>query len=431
MDGWSDFGSGAMQKQNFVLTCLACLVVSWPASLVRAAEGPEVAGISMQRLERLDALLEREIAAGRSSGLVVAIARNGQVIQRTYGYMNLESREPMRADAMFRLYSMTKPIASVALLTLYEQGLFQLTDPLDKYIPQFADLKVYAGKNAEGKPILEAPKRKPTIQDAFRHTLGLSGGLGNTDVDALYRAAGLGMFELDSLRDEIERLATVPLRYSPGDQWVYGLGHDVQAYLVEHFSGMPYADYVRTTILEPLGMRNTAFGVPPARKRDFATVYNRDASGKLVADTADRYARFTDHAFATLSLSGSAPDYLRFARMLLNGGELDDVRILGRKTVELMAQNHLPANIPSIASNGPAATGYGLGVSVTLDTAALGRPGSIGSFGWGGAATTTFTVDPAEDMAIVIMGQVMPNDADLLQRVEMLVYQALVDVRDR
>jgi CubicO group peptidase (beta-lactamase class C family) len=190
---------------------------------------------------------------------------------------------------------------------------------------------------------------------------------------------------------------------------------------------MPYADYVRTVILEPLGMRKTAFGVPPAMKRDFVTVYERGADGKLVPDTADRYARFTDHAFGTLSLSGSAPDYLRFARMLLNGGELDGVRILGRKTVELMAQNHLPPNIPSIAANGPAATGYGLGVSVTLDTAALGRLGSVGTFGWGGAASTTFSVNPAEDMAIVIMGQVLPSDGDLLQKVETLVYQALID----
>ena len=387
----------------------------------------EVAGISLERLQRLDALLEREIAAGRLSGMVVAVARHGEVIQRNYGYMDLESREPMRADAMFRLYSMTKPIASVALLTLYEQGLFQLTDPLDKYIPQFADLKVYAGKDSSGRPILEAPKRKPTVQDAFRHTLGLSGGLRQ---HRRRRAVPRGR-----ARHVRARLVTPGDRspcdgaaaYSPGDQWVYGLGHDVQAYLVEHFSGMPYADYVRTAILEPLGMRHTAFGVPPAMKRDFATVYDRDADGKLVPDTADRYARFTEHAFGTLSLSGSAPDYLRFARMLLNGGELDGVRILGRKTVELMAQNHLPPNIPSIAANGPAATGYGLGVSVTLDTAALGRPGSVGAFGWGGAATTTFSVNPAEDMALVIMGQVMPNDGDLLQKVETLVYQALID----
>jgi CubicO group peptidase (beta-lactamase class C family) len=410
-----------------VVTYLACAMALCHAPAAIAAELTEVAGISLERLQRLDALLEREVAAGRLSGMVVAVARHGEVIQRNYGYMDLDSREPMRADAMFRLYSMTKPIASVALLTLYERGLFQLTDPLDKYIPQFANLEVYAGKDTNGRPILEPPRRKPTIQDAFRHTLGLSGGLGNTDVDALYREAGLGMFELDSLRQEIDRLATVPLRYSPGDQWVYGLGHDVQAYLVEHFSGMTYADYVRAAVLEPLGMRHTVFGVPPAMKRDFATVYDRDAAGKLVPDTADRYARFTEHAFGTLSLSGSAPDYLRFARMLLNGGELDGVRVLGRKTVELMRQNHLPPNIPSIAGNGPAATGYGLGVSVTIDAAALGRLGSVGAFGWGGAATTTFSVNPAEGMALVIMGQVMPNDGDLLQRVETLVYQALID----
>lgn len=417
----------SMHKNNrFAALALACASLLWQAPL-HAAEPREVGGISLERLERLDALLEREVAAGRTSGMVVAVARHGEVIQREYGYMSLETREPMRPDAMFRLYSMTKPIASVALLTLYEQGLFQLTDPLDKYIPEFANVQVYAGKDADGKPRLEAPKRKPTIQDAFRHTLGLSGGLGNTDVDAMYREVGLGMFQLDSLKQEMQRLGQVPLRYSPGDQWVYGLGHDVQAYLVEYFSGMPYADYVKKTILEPLGMQHTAFGVPPAMKAGFATVYNRDASGKLVADTADRYARFTDHAFGTLSLSGSAPDYLRFAQMLLNGGELDGVRILGRKTVELMTQNHLPPNIASINGNGPAAAGYGLGVSVTLSNAALGRPGSPGSFGWGGAATTTFSVNPAEDMVIVIMGQVMPNDEDLMQKVETLVYQALVD----
>ncbi|HJR69315.1 MAG TPA: serine hydrolase domain-containing protein [Gammaproteobacteria bacterium] len=417
-----------MQKKNVlnVWTALACAALLWLVQPAMAAESV-VAGLSAERLDRLDALLEREIGAGRISGMVVAVARHGEAVQRTYGYMNLETREKMRDDALFRLYSMTKPVASVALLTLYEQGLFHLTDPLDKYIPQFANLKVYAGKDASGSPILEAPKRKPTIQDAFRHTLGLSGGLGNTDVDALYREVGLGMFELESVSQEMDRLAQVPLRYSPGDQWVYGLGHDVQAYLVEVFSGMKYADYVQKTIFDPLGMRSTAFGVPPAMKARFATVYSRGADGKLVPDTADRYARFTDHAFGTLSLSGSAPDYLRFAQMLLNGGELDGVRILGRKTVQLMSQNHLPPNIPSIAANGPAARGYGLGVSVTLSTSALGRPGSVGSFGWGGAATTVFTVDPAEDMAIVIMGQVLPSDDDLLRKVETLVYQALVD----
>jgi CubicO group peptidase (beta-lactamase class C family) len=424
-----------VQKLMRIVTCLACAVLWWPAPPVSADEGPDVGGISVERLQRLDALLERELAAGRLSGMVVAVARHDDVIQRNYGYMDLQSREPMRADAMFRLYSMTKPIASVALLTLYEQGLFQLTDPLDKYIPQFASLKVYAGKGADGKPILEAPKRKPTIQDAFRHTLGLSGGLGNTDVDALYRAAGLGMFELESLRDEIDRLATVPLRYSPGDQWVYGLGHDVQAFLVEHFSGVPYADYVRKTILEPLGMRDTAFGVPPAMKRNFATVYNRDASGKLVPDAADRYARFTDHAFGTLSLSGSAPDYLRFARMLLNGGELDGVRILGRKTVELMTMTHLPGGkaltelttglFSEVENEG---SGFGLGFSVNLNPVLGGSLGSVGEFAWGGMASTAFWVDPIEEITAVFLTQLMPSSTHPLRpQLRQLVYQALVD----
>jgi CubicO group peptidase (beta-lactamase class C family) len=394
---------------------------------LRGAE-PESAGFASERLARVDAYVEQQVAAGRLAGAVVTVARHGQVAHdRAYGYTNLETRTPMRGDELFRLYSMTKPIASVALLTLYEQGRFALTDPLDRYIPEFTDLKVYAGKDADGRPLLTAPTRKPTIQDAFRHTLGLAGGLGSDDVNRLYQAAGLGMFQLDSLRQEIERLATVPLLYDPGTRWVYGLGHDVQAYLVEVFSGMAYQDYLRHAIFEPLGMDDTMFGVPPRRKDDFATVYARGTDGTLEPDTADRYARFTDHAFGTLSLSSSTRDYLRFAQMLANGGELDGVRILGRKTVELMTRNHLPPNIPSIAANGPHASGYGLGVSVTLDVAALGRPGSPGTFGWGGAATTVFSVDPVEDLVIVIMAQLMPNDGAFMNRVETLVYQALVD----
>jgi CubicO group peptidase (beta-lactamase class C family) len=413
----------AIRRRSSAAGLLAVLL---PLAL-QAAE-PESAGFSSARLARIDAYVEEQVAAGRLAGAVVTVARHGQVVyEGAHGYADLETRTPMRGDELFRLYSMTKPIASVALLTLYEQGRFALTDPLDRYIPEFADLKVYAGKDGDGRPLLTAPTRKPTIQDAFRHTLGLAGGLGSDDVNRMYQAAGLGMFELDSLRQEIERLATVPLLYDPGTRWVYGLGHDVQAYLVEVFSGMSYEEYLRQTIFEPLGMRDTMFGVPRQRKDDFATVYSRGGDGTLVPDAADRYARFTDHAFGTLSLSSSAHDYLRFAQMLLNGGELDGVRILGRKTVELMAQNHLPDHIPSIAANGPHATGYGLGVSVTLDVPALGRPSSPGTFGWGGAATTVFSVDPVEDLAIVIMAQLMPNDGAFLNRIETLVYQALVD----
>jgi CubicO group peptidase (beta-lactamase class C family) len=415
-------------SKPMLLRALALLCVPLLASAADLpSAAPDSVGLSPERLARLDSAMEAEIAAGRLPGVVIAVARRGKVVhQKAYGFANLETREPLAADSLHRLYSMTKPIASVALLTLYEQGLFRLTDPLDRYLPQFADLKVFKGLDAAGQPILEAPTRKPTIQDAFRHTLGLASGLGQSPVDALYREAGLGMFQLDSLAEEIDKLATVPLLYDPGERWVYGLGHDVQARLVEVFSGLSYAEYLQRTIFGPLGMHDTVFGVPAELKPRFATVYSPGAGGALVPDTADGYARFVDHHFGTLSLSGSAPDYLRFAQMLLNGGELDGVRILGSKTVEVMTQNHLPPSIPSIAP-GSTATGYGLGVSVTLDVPALGRLNSVGSFGWGGAATTNFSVDPQEALVYVVMAQVMPNDTVLLNRVETLIYQALVD----
>ena len=393
------------------------------------AQENSIAGFSESRLAAMDSVLDRMIEQGAIAGLVVAVARHGEIVHNeAYGFADRENRRRMSTDTLFRLYSMTKPITSVALLTLYEQGKFRLTDPLEKYIPQFRNLEVFAGYDASGNMILEAPKRKPTIQDAFRHTGGLSGGLGSHAVDAIYQEHGLLMFQLDSLSQEIEELGKVPLRYQPGEQWVYGLNHDVQAYLVEVLSGMEFGDYLEKVIFEPLGMHDTMFGVPRNRAQDFARVYQPNGEGGLTPEAEDGYARFTDHHFATLSLSSSTGDYLKFARMLLNGGELDGVRILGRKTVELMTRNHLPESIPSINNgNGPAATGYGLGVSVTLDPAKLGNIDSAGSFGWGGAATTTFRVDPAEDMTYVIMGQTFPSDADVLAKVQTLIYQALVE----
>ena len=404
-----------------VLACATLLAADLPTAT------PESVGMSSSRLTRLDAALQAETATRKLPGIVVAVARRGKVVyQKAFGVANLDTREPMRTDAAFRLYSMTKPVASVGLLTLYEQGRFRLTDPLDRYLPQFAGVKVYKGADGSGKPILATPSRKPTIQDAFRHTLGLASGLGQSPVDAMYRDAGLSMGRLDSLAQEMDILGTVPLLYEPGERWVYGLGHDVQARLIEVFSGMPYAEYLQRTIFEPLGMRDTMFGVPATLKPRFPVVYSPRQDGTLAPDTADAYARYTDHHFGTLSLSGTAPDYLRFAQMLLNGGELDGVRVLGTKTVELMRQNHLPPNIPSIAA-GSTATGYGLGVSVTLNVPSLGRLNSVGSFGWSGAATTTFSVDPEEHLTYVIMAQLMPNDAALMQRVETLIYQAIVD----
>ncbi len=408
---------------------LLCSLILFAATASVIAADSTIAGFDPARLAVLDQAIQAEVDKSRVSGVVVAVARHGQVVHnKAYGMANRESRQAMTTDSLFRLYSMTKPITSVALLTLYEKGLFQLNDPLDKYIPEFSDMKVFAGYDAGGNMILEAPKRKPTVQDAFRHTLGLSGGLGNHAVDAIYRENGIGMFELDSLSSEMDKLGQVPLRYQPGEQWVYGLGHDVQAYLVEVLSGMPFETYLQQTIFGPLGMKDTMFGVPRSRAKDFAKVYSRNNDGGLTPENGDRYTRFNDHHFATLSLSSSTGDYLTFARMLLNGGELNGVRILGRKTIELMSQNHLPEAIPSINNgNGPTASGYGLGVSVTLNTAALGKMDSVGSWGWAGAATTWFRVDPAEDMTYVINAQTLPGDQNLIDMIQNLIYQALVE----
>lgn len=239
-------------------------------------------GLPPERIAVLDRAIEAEIERGRVAGMVVAVARHGRVVHsKAYGYADREGREPMSTDHLFRLYSMTKLVASVALLTLYEQGHFQLTDPLDQHIPAFSDLKVFAGYDDDGEMILESPTRKPTMQDAFRHTLGLASGLGRHPVDALYQERGLTMGALESVGEEIEKLGQVPLVYHPGEQWLYGLGHDVQAYLVEHFSGMPYGEYLQRAIFDPLGMRDTMFGVPEQDSARFARVYQRDGEGRL------------------------------------------------------------------------------------------------------------------------------------------------------
>lgn len=402
---------------------------------------PETVGLSSERLEHIDALMQAEVDAGRKAGVVTMIVRNGRVAQlKAYGQADIEAGVPMRTDSLFRLYSMTKPVTSVALLMLYEEGKFQLDDPLDRYIPEFADLKVFTGKNARGELETEAPRRKPTIQDVFRHTAGFGYGFGGSPVDEAYAAAGISFGTMTSLGDFVERLATVPLLYHPGDQWVYSVSHDVQAYLVERFSGQPFDDFVRERIFEPLDMQDAVFGVPEAYVSRYTANYAPGENGLTLIETrAGRapegigdesfgvYARYTDVPFGGLSLSSTAMDYAKFAQMLVNGGELDGVRILGSKTVELMRSNHLPPNIPGIGGPSGGGTGYGLGVSVLLDPAQAGNLGSKGQFGWAGAAGTWVTMDPAERMVTMLFAQTLPGDLGLADKLQTLAYQAIVD----
>lgn len=403
----------------------------------RAADLPAItaarAGLSAAGLARLDAAMERHVREKRIPGAVVLVARNGGIAHlRSHGVSDRASARPMRNDDLFRIYSMTKPVVSVALLMLYEEGHFQLGDPLERYIPEFKGLMVHAGMDGAGQPRLESPRRKPTIQDAMRHTLGIGAGGGPAPVAQLYRDNRIWVNSMDSLAHQMQLLGKVPLLYHPGEQWLYGYGHDVQARLVEIFSGLPIDQFLQQRIFRPLGMKDTGYGVAPEQRGRIATLH--DVPEQLPANPAvdmrpSTYERFAQHPFGTLGLWSTAADYARFAQMLLNGGELDGVRLLGRKTVELMSRNHLP---PAIAQGGQPGTmgpgeGYGLGVSVTLDPAAAGNLGSVGAFGWSGAATTWFTIDPAEKLVAVFMAQQYPYDERLLAEFQTLVYQAIAD----
>src|SRR5215472_7054064 len=344
---------------------------------------PESVGLSSERFQRLDRYLESQIVQRRKAGAVVLVARHGRIAwEKAYGVMDLASGTPMRTDAVFRLFSMTKPVTSVALLSLYEQGKFQLTDPLEKYLPAFKDVRVFAGLDAKGQMILVPPRRPITIQDLFRHTAGFAYGgyFDSTPVDKAYQADGIVYDKLDSLSELVQKIAREPLLYQPGDQWVYSFSHDVLAYLVEHFSGMRFDEYCRKVLFEPLGMKDTAFGVPAGLAARYPTLYGADASGALQAfgAAADPYRHLTGRPFGGVGLASTARDYLRFAQMLLNGGSLGGVRILAPKTVQLMTSDNLPQ---STAYWEPGVR-FGLGVFVVTDPAQHGIIGSTGSFGW-------------------------------------------------
>lgn len=391
---------------------------------------PESIGFSTERLERLGKAMQEDIDQKKTGGIVVLIARRGAIVyHKAFGMADIESGKKMQTDHLFRLYSMTKPVTSSALLMLYEQGKFQLDDPLEKYIPAFKNVKVFVKLDEKGAMILEEPRRKITIHDVFRHTAGFGyGGSDNSPVNKAYREAGIDFSKMDSLKELVDKLATVPLLYHPGERWEYSVAHDVQAYLVEFFSGMRFDKFVQTRIIKPLGMKDAAFGIPKEYVGRYTTNYGLKKEGGIEPTDkpeSSTYARYTDHPFGGLSLSSTALDYFYFAQMLLNRGKLDNARILGRKTVELMTANHLPPQIPDIGMGG--GMGYGLGVSSLISPALAGNLGSSGNFGWGGAALTSVIIDPKEELVALYFTQLMPGDFSLIGRFQTLVYQALMD----
>lgn len=397
------------------------------------------AGFDSQRLASVSALVDRYVAEGKLAGAQVQVAHRGEVaLRHTVGRADVASDRPLGDDAIYRIYSMTKPITSIALMQLYEQGQVLLEDPVSAYIPEFAEMQVFTG----GTPT--APKVRPaqtamTVKDVLTHASGLTYGFFfQNNLDAMYREDGLGDFQLPdyTLEEGMRRLATKPLAFDPGTAWNYSMSTDVCGRLVEVISGMGLDEYFAEHITGPLGMVDTAFHVPADKKHRFTSNYALTPEDPLATfDSFDASPYLSPPVFLSGGggLVGTVDDYQRFVDMLLDGGELDGQRIIGRKTLEYMTINHLPEGKTlnelgqSLFSEAVMeGMGFGLGFSTLVDPARNGAVSSGGEFAWGGAASTAFWVDPAEEITCVFMTQLMPSSSYPLRReLKATVYQAL------
>lgn len=401
---------------------------------------PEEVGFSGERLARIERHLQtRYLQPGKIVGTLTLVARRGKVAYFSpLGLMDRERRKGMQEDTLFRIYSMTKPITSVALMMLYEQGYFQLHDEVHKFIPEWRNLQVYVSGN---HPLfITRPCERPmTIKDLMTHTSGLTYAfMERTNVDAAYRKLGIGVIGGPlSLKEMVQKLAEVPLEFSPGTYWNYSVSTDVLGYLIEVMSGMPFDAYLQKHLFGPLKMTDTAFYVPSEKVERFAANYLRqpDKSLQLEDDPATSpFTRPPTFLSGGGGLVSTAADYFRFCQMLLNGGELDGVRILGRKTIELMTMNHLPGgkslgdlNVGPFTQIATAGNGFGLGFSVHLGSDKSQVIGSPGEYAWGGAASTVFWIDPREELIVIFLTQFMPNGTfNFRDQLKALIYSALI-----
>ncbi len=416
-------------------TALGLSLVLLAASTVPAeplpSATPDSVGLATAPLSEVDAQMRSYVDDGKLAGIVMLVARNGKVAHAgVYGHMDIESRQAMRRDALFRIYSMTKPITGVALMTLYDDGRFQLDDPVAKFLPGFAEVKVFAG--GEGNAIkLVNVKRPVTIRDLMCHTAGLAYGISSaTPVDTMYTEAKLldRALDLDSM---IERLVKIPLAAQPGEKWMYSIAVDVQGKLIEILSGKKLDEFFSERVFKPLAMPDTAFHVP-ADKLDRLAVNYGMKDGQLSPLDGSKTSQYATKP-ALLSGGGglvsTADDYLRFAQMMLNRGELDGARVLRAETVDLMTRNHLADELVPIRL-GPLPMpnmGFGLDVAVRVKTGPGEPADSLGEYGWGGAASTQFFVAPRDSLICVGMTQFMPATMTYFQEARKKVYQAVLE----
>ena len=398
---------------------------------------PESLGLSSPRLDRISDWMEGYVSSGKLPGALTLVARGGRIAYlRSLGHRDVACALPLDLDTLLRFYSMTKPITSVAVMMLYEEGRFQLDDQVGRYIPAFADLQVYV--SGAGEEVVTEPARSPmTIHQLLTHTCGLTYGLGATDpISALYRERKTDFYVDDGpLEEVVERLARVPLVHHPGERWNYGVSTDVLGRLVEIFSGQRFDRFLAARIFEPLGMRDTFFEVPAEHRERLAMLYGPTAQGGLepleppgVSPYFGPVSTFSGGA----GLVSCIEDYYRFCELLRCKGELDGTRLLGRKTVEFMTCNHLPGDLADMGRRSFNETtfegiGFGLGFAVMLDPARAAVMSSPGEYTWGGAASTAFWIDPVEDLSVIFLTQLLPSSTYPLRReLRVLSYQALI-----
>lgn len=384
----------------------------------------EDVGLSSSRLRRIDDAVARLVRDEAFSGATTLVARRGGIAHfSAIGQADMEAGRAMSRDAIFRIYSMTKPITCVAALMLFEEGHFLLDDPIAEFIPEFGDTKVFERVDLV---------RPMSIRHLFMHTSGIGYDFSSLPaVASMYSERKIGRLD-EALAEKIPRLARIPLNHQPGDGWTYGMSHDVLGRLVEVISGQSFDDFLRLRIFEPLGMSETGFAYGSTNAARVAPVYGRRAGGGLTRSEDREYERATAPAYLNPGggLVCTTADYARFCQMLLSGGALDGVRILGRKTVELMTIDHtggakpLPADWPQDWGN--AAYGFGLGVRVLTDLGKSNAGGSLGEYGWSGALSTYFWIDPSEDMYGIFMTQLELPSFRYGRLVQALSYQALV-----
>ena len=381
---------------------------------------PEDVGMSTSRLGRIAPVMQGWVDDGKIPCALTMIAREGRLVHfEKFGTQDVASAKPVGFDTILRIYSMTKPITSIAVMMLYEQGHFQLGTPVSELIPAFKDMQVYT----EGGTDIVDAENEMTVKHLLTHTSGLIyGGDGEHPIHQRYRDANYYRGDLAYMAQE---LGKVPLLHNPGAAWNYGMSTDVLGYLVEVVSGMPFEEYLKTHIFNPLGMNDTAFTVPEEKADRYATLYEPSEDGgiQVIENAPVSSGPLSFFHSGGAGLLSTAADYLRFCQMLLNDGELDGVRLLGRKTVELIRMNHISDDWHPLERTG---CGFGLGFAVVTDVAETHGPGSVGTYSWGGLASTTFWIDPVEELIGILMTQLI-GDSPFHAQFRVLTYQSITD----